>query len=491
MKMNFPCVPLTARYEKYGPYLLSILFFAGFKLLYPKPDLFFDSVNYLEWAVKDFKIAYRPLGYPHFLQWFIGMQGNYIRIVVIQFLIFLFSSYCFLETLFVLLQPSKWVRRICLAAVLFNPVAYFLVNNLGADNLFVSLSALWMGLLLRSFFYTRNRGWYFLLHLACFFCLLALRPNALYYPFFGIVILLFMRLKNSVKLIYTALYLMVFFFLYNKGLDNTEQEIGVRIYSGFAGWAMANNAIHIYNAAEVDGNIFADPDQLDIHKLVLAHRATARYSDAVTDKYMWDPKGPLKMYLYQYRQRTRVDYFNAWWELSPMYRDYGMTLVKHYPFAFFKAFFWPNFIYFLYPPSEAMGVDNPFQELTPEWVNYLGMKQDPGSVEPYRGFHKNSVQVVEIIYAVLSPLCILFCLFVCIQYFFLFCRTGFKPDNPKLRVLFVLSLFYLVTIVLLIFAHMVLLRYVLLPLMFFNLLPFLGYRTLREHRAALKVSAGK
>ena len=73
-------------------FLFSVAGFILLKLCFPVPDFDLDSTNYVSWALNNLKVAYRPLGYPHFLQILHdNVSGSLSFLIVIQYVLYFLS----------------------------------------------------------------------------------------------------------------------------------------------------------------------------------------------------------------------------------------------------------------------------------------------------------------------------------------------------------------------------------------------------------------
>lgn len=462
-------------FKKWHIALLSVAYFILFKIAFPNPDLFLDSVGYLQAGLTNQKISYRPMGYSDFLMFFRDIPNASFLIVLVQYIVFAFSAIFFNQTIFHIFKINRKFHWIFWVLTLFNPICYFLINMISPDALFMSLSAIWMASLLRFVLGEKQTYLYGGIHLLSFFFLFYLRFNAVYYPFFSVLAVLLGRMKLPVKAVFAAANLALFGFVYNGVVNTAEEQTGSRILSAFGGWVNANNAIHLLKAQSVDTNIFTDPEQQMLHRFVLTFKDSLDASDdVVTDQYMWNKKAPLKQYLmYSLQARRYPDYFTGWWNVSTLYNEYGNTLIRHYPGAFFKAYYLPNFYLYLKPPPETLiGYASLHQKLTPEWQQYFDYTGEEFTAR-FPKVEGIIVAALGYLFPILSILTLLASLLGIVRFAGDFIRKKGKSLEPTQLATFILCAFYLLSLVLLIYAHPIRLRYIALLIVYFSGLPLL------------------
>ncbi|PZF72928.1 hypothetical protein [Taibaiella soli] len=458
--------------RKNYPYLIAIALFIFFKFLFPYPDVFLDSVNYLQWGLTDAQIAYRPLGYSHFLMLFSGYGNNYINVVAFQYLVFVIATKFFLDTIFSIFNPNNKIKWLCWILILLNPINLFINNLISTDGLFISFSAVWLASLLQFLYAGKRKYVYLAIHLISFIFLFGLRYNALYYPAISVLAFLFLKKENFLtKLIPVVLTSAVFLTLYINTCDNSDKQVGVPILSGFGGWAMANNALHVYRVTNVDSSIWDDSDDKELHQFVLRFKdSISGTKTGVTDRFLWDKKSPLKQYLAKdLKLKKYTNYLAGWWGESIQYNTFGKKLIMSYPGAFFKGFYGPNLGYVFYPPTEVLGMYNQYnQHLEPSWQEYFGVHQDQFTTKA-PAIQECFVKAFDLFCIPLSIITTLCSLFLA----FLFVKTVAKRKSvtPAFATLVILAAFYIISTLLLAFAHPVLLRYILLLHVYFVVVP--------------------
>lgn len=449
------------------PYLLSVILFVCFKLIYPQPDIFLDSKNYMDWALDHFPVSYRPMGYSAFLGWLEGRDNNYITIVILQYATYLASCYFFASVIFRMFNFSRLFRIITYAITIYNPFAFFLVNLIAPDSFFLSFTGVWMGTVLLIFSGTRQFYVVLAVHLLSLYVLFELRYNALYYPLITFLSILTDR-RNRKGYILAGTSVLLLTVVYFHTVERTRKFTSIPTFSGFAGWTLANNAIHIYEVTEVDEEIWESAEELMLHRYVLHFKdSIPAYEKGreVTTEYMWNNRSPLKLYAReQARKGLYPAYFIAWYGVSGLYADFGKKLILHYPFAFLRAFYLPNFISFFYPKLEAMErFDNYYTELDFRIQEYTGiydahLKPDETNIQYI------SMQVIRWLYLFINLLAIAAIVMVFAGIF----RKRKVPAG-----IIIPALFYIVVLLLSVLGHPIVMRYMAVLLIFGNIFPLI------------------
>ena len=139
--------------------------------------------------------------------------------------------------------------------------------------------------------------------------------------------------------------------IYQNQVKATVKLTGVKTFSAFSGWLLANNAFHIYPFVKIDTGKISDPEVKQFVEYVLAND-----SMPVLDKYntstqfMWSPQFPLKKYLFAQMRERGGNYLNTFTYLGAnVYNGFANYVILHYPVEFLRYFILPNFYGVLYP----------------------------------------------------------------------------------------------------------------------------------------------
>ncbi len=352
--------------------IVSVLFFLFLKIFFPYPDLYSDSLNYVLWAKDDFTVAYRPMGYSHFLQLVHAFSHGYNAITCIQYLLFFVTTtYLLLSADHLIGLPGKF-RGILMVVSLANPLLLFQTNMISSDSLFCSLTVLWFTLCL----WVLKKGtlWALVAQAFVLYLCIEVRYTALFYPLIAAVAFVASYTKLIYKISGITLTASIVFFAIEQQKDKTEQVLQVRMFSGFAGWQVANNALYCYKHIKIDNNDLPNVRTQFINRMVEQYIDSMGSHDEVGSDFIWARRSPLKLCCVVLSKKSKIDYFLAWFVTSEELNNYGWYIIKKFPFAFARYFIWPNTKKYFYPDKEAMSDYNCEQSVLPDDMKvWLGM----------------------------------------------------------------------------------------------------------------------
>lgn len=445
------------------PYVTGIVIFSIFKLLVPDPWFSKDSWDYINIAWRMDPIAYRPFGYPEFLRIVNGLGGNYNTVIFTQYLLFLFSSALFLEKLYSLFQLNLPAKVFCWCLTIYNPFVFYLCNFFVTDIAFASFTSIWLLSLINFFLVSGKKSYFWLaLHLFMYFLLFRLRFNGLYYPAFALLAAFVYKAPVVKKVAVVLLSIILVAGIVNQIQNYTEKVTGTKVYSALGGWAIANNAIHIYQTVDVE-DVWADEFSI-LNKAIVQTKSRVAVTDGITDQYMWQADGPLKSYLFFKLNYTKRQYMEEYFALAPFFEEFGMELIKTYPVAFLKNFYLKNLRNCIIPRLEIL--DFKLQNLAnidDKGKNYIRFKR---AVQPYTQTQIHTVEALKYVYSVINPIIAIAALISVILYI-----RNWKTATFSLSTLFLLSCFHLIALLLMAFAHPVWIRYLAFNEVFLILVP--------------------
>lgn len=332
---------------------ISVACFTLLKRAYPLPDMFPDSLSYILWAKMNAVVQYRPVGYSRFL----GYIHKYISeapiaVSAVQYLLFLLSGlFCLfsVDFLFKLPEKAKWVLMVLLV---FNPILIFQTNLIASDSLFCSLTVMWATC---CFWIVKQEKWWALgMQILLLYLAFQVRYTALFYPFIAVTALLFF----TRRIIYKAVGVLLTFGIIMAAKSKHEQAVydvtGVKVFSGFSGWQLANNVLYYYDKIKVDSSKFPTTEMKQLDMAVRYHYDSVDKGPGIGSAFMWSRSSPLKRFTYYYMQRYRSAYFPMWFRVSVLYQEYATTLIKQDPGAFLKYYMYPNALNYFYPETEQL-----------------------------------------------------------------------------------------------------------------------------------------
>ncbi len=345
------------------------------KYCYPQPDFFVDSLNYILWAKNDFSATYRPLGYSLFMQGINFLFSSPGSAVFLQYLLFVLSSlFFFFSVDYLFGLPSK-LKLPILVIVLCNPILLFQANLISSDSLFCSLTVIWLATCL---WIVKKPGWWALITQLLFLYLcFRMRYTAMFFPLVAIAAFAVSKAKISYKLIGAGLTLSVISLTVWQQKRTNLLYTNTNVFSGFAGWQIANNALYCYPYTSIKSEELPDFDMQIIDHCVKMNIDSVSKMTGVGYVYLWDMKSPLKKYHKICMRRDGTDYLASWFTASVALNDYGWYIVKHYPWPFFRHFIVPNSTNYFYPPTEVLAnYDYGHIKLTPEAIDWFGISSE-------------------------------------------------------------------------------------------------------------------
>jgi protoporphyrinogen oxidase len=341
--------------------IAMVIMFAIFKYLYPFPSFVFaDSYAYIRAAFWNSPINIYPVGYSNFLRLISVFTTSDTAVVAIQYLLLQASLFLFVFTIFYFLNPGKFIKRFLFAFALFNPVYLHLANLISSDCLFISLSLIWFTSLI--WLVAKPNNWLIFYQVLIFFLVFTVRYNALIYPVITAFAFLLSRQKWMPKLVgITASILVISIFIWNTERHYKELT-GVRQFSPFTGWQMANNALYAYRYVDSADRKPVPPKFRELDKIVRTYFDTTRnvlkYPQELllaSTVYMWSPFSPLQQHVFKkYKMDSTEIPVKLWASVGPLYTEYGSWLIKQYPENFMHYYLLPNMAKFYAPPVEFL-----------------------------------------------------------------------------------------------------------------------------------------
>ncbi|AEV98735.1 hypothetical protein A4D02_09320 [Niastella koreensis] len=352
-----------------------------FKYFYPYPSFIHDdSFVYLETAYKNFGINSYLVGYSRFLRLFSVFTSSDTALVVFQYLLIQCSSLFFLFTIFYFHSPSKIVQIILLCFMVLNPLFLFLANLISSDGFFLAISLIWFGLLV--WIINKPSRNILVWHAVILFIAFTVRYNALIYPIITILAFLksSMNVRQKIFGLGTAFFCCLMFVTYTTLKYKTIS--GYWQYAPFSGWQLSNNAMYAYRYVDSANrkpvpNEFKRLDE-SIRKYFDSTRNVLRFPKEnlqASTFYMWDRSLPLYHYRNMVFAKDSISTdFQKWAMMGPLYKSYGLYIIKQYPDYFARYFLWPNANKYYAPPVEYLqkynaGIDSAVP-LTAEWFGY-------------------------------------------------------------------------------------------------------------------------
>jgi len=326
-----------------------------FKLQYPYPNFRGDSAAYIQAALMHVNATEWPVGYSKFLSFVHFFSHSDTLLVSIQYVFLELSALLFFFTLKYFMKPGKIVFNILFIFTILNPIFLHLGNYIMSDAFFISLSLLWITQLLWIIY--RPHSVQIFPQAVLLLCLFTVRYNALFYPLIATLAFMLSSLGRSIKIAGITLSLM------SIGLFIGFTEIafyrlnGVRQFSPFGGWQLANNALYTYSNVRLDDptkvpNRFIELDSLTRRSFISSEtKMLLLEHQSIRDYYIWDTvNSPLWQYKrYKYKNDHSTNNYIKWASMGPVYSAYGNYLIQKYPIEYFEYFMLPNVFNFFLP----------------------------------------------------------------------------------------------------------------------------------------------
>lgn len=374
--------------------LVNIVIYALLVNLYPYMDVTTDTDTYLLSAKSGTISGYRPYGYSWFIGLVYGISTSFRALFIAQFLVNFIAQLFLLFTVKYLFKLSKPAFYTLSALLVLAPSIIYCINYMMSECLFTSLTFIFIATCL--WLLNKPSIWIFIVHIFVMAFAIYIRYTALFYPLFSAVLLIYQyRKKGAYKLI-AVLPLVVMFIIYNNIKKEYKQEIGIDTFSGFSGWALANNAVSVIPYIDLK------KEEIEDSELQLLHEICTYYPDSIyshqminSTSFMWEKELAGKQFFFKIMQNKDMAYVPGWAYASIKLKDYAVMLIKKYPGLYFKHFLWPNFLQtFKYYPLPEPTVFKPQKGVT----SYYGV-----DVEEYK-FKSNVYGGINKVRKITDPL---------------------------------------------------------------------------------------
>lgn len=379
-----------------GSVLISLTLFFIFKYYYPFINYIHgDSFSYLGAAKDNLSINTYLIGYSKFLRIFnTFVKSDYI-LSLTQYLLLQGAALYFAYSFFYIFRASKTAIYIIVAFITVNPLSLHLANLVSSDGLFAACSFIWLATLL--WLINKPTLRIAIIHSLIIFFAFTLRYNALIYPFFSLLsMIIFVKGNNKLKLASIAVLLIpVSLFIISTG-NQYQKLTGVWQYSPFSGWQWANNALYTYRYVPKSERKpvptrFKALDSMVTKYFDKPKNTQLAFLETIkaSSFYMWSKGMPL----YDYRDKVKFPgdtstaaEFRKWATMGPLYKDYGIHIIKTYPKEYFLNFVIPNAGQYFSPPIEFLsyynGAKKTISKDTQRWFNYKSQNIHTRFVDP-------------------------------------------------------------------------------------------------------------
>ena len=442
-----------------------VLQFVVFKHFYPLAGFINgDSYVYLETAYFNLDINTYPIGYSKFLRLFSVFTTSDLALVAFQYLMFQVSSLFFLFSCFFFYRPGKFVQSFLFIFVVFNPLFLYLGNYVLSDALFIPLSITWFTLLLWILHRPNTR--LLIAQALVLFLAFTVRYNALFYPLVGAIALLMSRQRAWLKLVaISGSFLLIACFIVFTS-DRYQTLAGVREFTPFNGWQVANNAMYAYRYVDRQKLVPPPPRFRQLDQMVRTYFDTTqdikKHPESMlvaSTVYMWDPSSPLQKYMnLLFKKDSTARSLKRWATVAPLYNAYGNWLIRTYPVEYASHYLWPNSIKYYTPPVEFletynMGKDSVAQ-IAQAWFHW----KTPKVKTLLKDFNVSILNFFPIFIGTLNVI------FLISAAFFLI-LNGFKPNTHLQRILWLALGLWVINFGFSVYASPIALRFQVFPVL--------------------------
>ena len=316
---------------------------------YPFPGTTSDTFGYLWSAIQNIFTYLRPFGYSFFLRIVHKFSDSIYSVIVSQAFIYVLSLGLLLLAVKKYWPGLKsWWFRLFEVVVSFSPAAIFMLDTILSDTLQCSLVFIMLAMLIVMI---KEESWVaMIVYVASLFASFHTRYSCMFFPIAFIPILA-LKGKEVFRVSAIVLTILSFIVFHVQTKANMSRSIGVRQFStGFEGWQLANNAIHVIPFIEDDeeAKIPDDAEIMELHKFVVLYDRqqevisnATNYGQEATAAFIWNNDSPLKQYFF--RQQQGKVYSSVWVRMgSGLYKQYGKWIILHYPWLFFRYYLLPN-----------------------------------------------------------------------------------------------------------------------------------------------------
>jgi len=347
-----------------------IIQFSVFKYFYPYPSFIFgDSWVYLNSAFMNSSIDVYTVGYSNFLRLFSVFTHSDTALVAFQYLLLQGSSFLFVMSIYYFFNLGRFAKNLLFVFAILNPVYLYLANTISSDAYFISLSITWMILLI--WIIEKPNARLIILQVLVIYLAFSTRYNALYYPVIAALAMLISRQKLSYKLWGISASIIVIALCVWHTSQKYYEQTGIRQFSPFSGWQIANNALYAYRYVDSSDRKPAPKKLQKLDNMVRHYFDTTRnwfkYPHELqfaNTYYMWRAPSPLQQYgIRQFKLDTTQElHFRYWAKMGPLYNSYGYWLIKQYPGKYLEYYLLPNAAKYYAPPVEYLDSYNMWED---------------------------------------------------------------------------------------------------------------------------------
>jgi hypothetical protein len=155
-------------------------------------------------------------------------------------------------------------------------------------------------------------------------------------------------------------------------INFTRQEAfkltGIRQFSLFTGWQLANNALYMYDQIDVDSTDLPTVEAQSLNRYAIQYFRRVNYhvyrntlEGYVGNFFIRQPEAPLKQYYgshYKFTAGESTINIGNWARASATFEPFGRALILQHPVSYVQYFMFPNVRHYLLPPLSHLGLYN-------------------------------------------------------------------------------------------------------------------------------------
>jgi len=341
--------------------------------MYAHLNIYYDSLGYLNKAAHFLGLGMRPQAYSGFLHLLHQIAPSEKLLFLAQFSLNAFSTMFLYLVVICFFRPSSLIlSRVVLMLMIVNPGELYLSTWILSDTLFISLTMLWLATGIIAIM--KNNVAFRIVHLFLLILLMQTRSIGLIYPVITAIFFWYSISKYRNRIIWAALPLVILFVNIETMKYFNWKITGISTYSGFSGWVLANNAMHILPYVDVNVEEIGDEDVLFVHNNIMLQIDSMEFiPKSLTYKYLWHPEYPLQQMLNKASEEHNIDHLKAWNYMSVPYKKYAVYMIRKHPVEYFKHFMLPNSKQLFYPGLGIFGYYHPSEDIlnpVKEWFAY-------------------------------------------------------------------------------------------------------------------------
>jgi len=341
------------RWEVMAMLLGMIGLYGFFWWCYPMPFATADSSNYVYCAMIEDYGGYRPEGFSWLLRFAHLFGKSFNTVGILHLGLYAWGAVLLAFTIKRFFPPrAAWMFWTVLALLVLNPAGMYMTRWTLSDPSNLAFTMLWAGSLFW-LLYDRASIPMMLLHALAMFLAIKMRYSSMILPLISLVALL-MRYRVRKGWYLALLSVLPALAVVTDGMSDNKRLFEIKVFSGFSGWAQANNLSAILPHIRDDKKPIADPELRGLHKGLLGFSDTCyTFKKVSATNFIWKAGHPGKAVLMaDRRMRPNDGYVRSWVRTGVLLGKYASMLRWRYPGRYIRWFLLPNLGNVFDPPVD-------------------------------------------------------------------------------------------------------------------------------------------